>query len=125
MNLVTRRALLRGVFSSAAIFALPFVSPAEALASGLAVQAVKTALTGDFLTAGTMASQSGDQAAVKLVELLFLRDHGAQAGYERIFAFLNAAPKWPLTDTLMKRAEQALYENNQNANVVLQHFNDR
>ena len=125
MNLVSRRKFLGGVISSAALLAIPFSTSAVSMPSGLAVQAVKTALTGDFLGAGALATQSGDQAAIKLVELLFLRDHGAQAGYQRIHDFLNAAPKWPLTETLLKRAEQALYENNQNSSTVLGYFSDR
>ncbi len=72
-----------------------------------------------------MAQQSGDQAAIKLVELLYLRDHGPEAGYPRIIAFLEAAPGWPLYETLMKRAEIALYENHEPANVVSAHFAGR
>ncbi len=125
LNLVSRRKFLSGIVSSAALLAIPMSSPAAAMPSGLAVQAVRVALTGDFLGAGSLANQSGDQAAIKLVELLFLRDHGAQAGYQRIHSFLNAAPNWPLTETLLKRAEQALYENPENANVVTQYFNER
>ena len=45
------------------------------------------------------------------VELLYLRDHWDDAGYGRIMNFLDAAPKWPLAETLMKRAEQSLYKN--------------
>jgi soluble lytic murein transglycosylase len=125
MNLVSRRKFLSGVVSSAALLAIPLSVRVSAMPSGLAVQAVRVALTGDFLGAGQMATQSGDQAAIKLVELLFLRDHGAQAGYQRIHDFLNAAPKWPLTETLLKRAEQALYENNQNPSTVIGYFSDR
>ena len=124
-KLVSRRMFLSGLIGSVAAFSLPLSAPALAMPSGLAVQAVKMALTGDYLGAGAIAKQSGDQAAIKLVELLFLRDHGAQAGYERIHDFLNAAPKWPLTETLLKRAEQALYENNQNASTVIEYFSDR
>jgi soluble lytic murein transglycosylase len=118
---ITRRRFLKGLLAAtAAVVVVPL--PAMAMPSGLAVQSIQTALRGDFMTAGDMAQRSGDQAAVKLVELLFLRDHGAQAGHERISAFLEAAPEWPLTDTLKKRAEQALYENNQDANVTLRQF---
>ena len=125
MNLVSRRKFLSGVFSSVALLALPIVAPASAMPSGLAVQAIRVAMTGDFLGAGSMAAQSGDQAAMKLVELLFLRDHGAQAGYQRIHDFLDAAPNWPLTETLLKRAEQALYDTQTNATVVVDYFKSR
>ena len=125
MKLNTRRAFLGGLLGGAALLAIPMAAPALALPSGLAVQAVEKALAGDFESAGSLATKSGDSAAVKLVELIFLRDHGAQAGYKRILDFLNGAPKWPLTETLLKRAEQALYENNQDASTVLQYFHDR
>jgi soluble lytic murein transglycosylase len=122
---ISRRQLLGGLLSATAAGLLPLsAAPALAGPSGLAVQAVKIALTGDFIGAGDLANRSGDQAAIKLVELLYLRDHGSDAGYARIHAFLNAAPKWPLTDTLKKRAEQSLYENNQDVNLSLQHFAD-
>ena len=122
---VTRRSFLSGFVCGAALLALPMASPVVAMPSGLAVQAVQRALAGDFTNAGSLAAQSGDSAAVKLVELIFLRDHGAQAGYQRIHDFLNAAPKWPLTETLLKRAEQALYENSQSPDTVLQYFQTR
>lgn len=126
MSSVSRRGFLAGLLSATAAGIVPLMAtPAMAGPSGLAVQAVKAAIGGDFLTGGDLASRSGDQAAVKMVELLYLRDHGAEAGYSRIMAFLAAAPKWPLTDTLMKRAEQALYENNQDQELALKHFATR
>ncbi len=102
-------------------------SPATAApkASSLAVQAAEVALRGDFSNAGAMAQRSGDMAAIKLVEFLYLRDHWKDAGYSRVMEFLNAAPKWPLADTFMKRAEQALYANNDSAEHVLAHFAKR
>jgi soluble lytic murein transglycosylase len=93
--------------------------------SQAAVNAAALALKGNFPAAGAAARQSGDEAAIKLVELFYLRDHWDEAGYGRIMAFLNVAPKWPLTETLQKRAEQALYKNGEPAQVVLGHFNKR
>jgi soluble lytic murein transglycosylase len=122
---LSRRTLFKGLFSVSALALLPVSGSAYAAADGLAVQAIQVAMRGDFLTAGDLAQRSGDQAAVKLVELLFLRDHGAQAGYQRIAAFLSAAPNWPLTETLMKRSEQALYENIQDTQTTLNHFKAR
>lgn len=90
-----------------------------------ATDSVRMALKGDFITAGGLAQQSGDSAAIKLVELLFLRDKGAKAGYARIMNFLEAAPKWPLTETLLKRAEQALFESGARGPEVLAHFAKR
>jgi soluble lytic murein transglycosylase len=117
----SRRGVLKSLFSATAIALCP-INVAQAGPSNLAIQAIQFAMKGDFQTGGEYAARSGDQAAVKLVELLFLRDHGGDAGYARIMAFLEAAPNWPLTDTLMKRAELALYENQQDPSVAIQHF---
>lgn len=93
--------------------------------TGLGVQAAKLALAGNFQQAGAVAQQSGDMTAVKLVEFLYLRDHWKDAGYTRLMDFLNAAPKWPLADTFLKRAEQVLYLNNEPSPLVLAHFQKR
>lgn len=120
--IVSRRWILKGLLSTSAVGLLPVVNMAMAAPSDMAVQAVQAALNGDYENAGALAQSSGDSAAVKLVELLFLRDHGAQAGFQRIETFLKAAPNWPLTQTLLKRAEQALYENPEDPKLVLEHF---
>jgi soluble lytic murein transglycosylase len=120
---VSRRGFLTGLLASSAVALIPV--QALAGAGGLATQAIQYAVQGDFQTGGELAQRSGDQAAVKLVELLFLRDHGHETGIGRIIAFLNAAPNWPLTDTLLKRAEQALYETPQDTQTALSHFKTR
>ncbi len=93
--------------------------------SGLAVQAAKQALAGDFVAAGKTAQRSGDMAAIKLVELIYLRDHPNDAGYPRIMNFLETAPNWPLTEALRKRAERSLYVNKDPAELILGHFAKR
>ena len=98
---------------------------AEPRVSGLAVQAAKLALAGQFVAAGATAAKSGDAAAIKLVELIYLRDHPNEAGHARIMDFLNAAPEWPLTESLNMRAERSLYVNNEPADVILAHFAKR
>lgn len=118
---VSRRHFLKGLFAGAAAVAMPNL----AIAASPAVQAVSAALKGDFVNAGSLAQQSGDPAAVKLVELLFLRDKGAKAGYARLMNFLDVAPKWPLTETLLKRAEQALFESGARGPEVINHFAER
>ena len=120
--LISRRSLLRGFSAAASLAVIPV---ALAGADDLSVAATRKALAGDFMGAGQMAQQSGDPAAVKLVELLFLKDHGGTAGYARIVAFLNGAPKWPLTQTLLKRAEEALYVGQENAATIQQFFATR
>ena len=69
---VSRRHFLKGLFASAAVMAMPTL----AIAASPAVQAVSAALKGDFINAGALAEQTGDPAAIKLVELLFLREKG-------------------------------------------------
>ncbi len=103
------------------------VAPAMAgpKASPLAVQATKLALAGNFSDAGIVARRSQDDAAIKRVEFLYLLDHPNDAGYARIMEFLNEAPKWPMADALMKRAERALYENQGSTETILSHFEKR
>lgn len=121
--IASRRLFLKGLFAATAVAAMPFAA-APAVASA-ATESIRAALKGDFVNAGGLAQQSGDPAAIKLVELLFLRDKGAKAGYARIMNFLEAAPKWPLTETLLKRAEQALFESGARGPEVLAHFAKR
>lgn len=108
-----------------ALFVQTGQAVAEPRVSGLAVQATKLALKGNFVEAGQLAQRSGDEAAIKLVELIYLRDHPNDAGYQRIMDFLNAAPKWPLTESLQKRAERSLYVNNEPPQLILDHFAKR
>ena len=98
------------------------VAYAEPQASGDAVQAAELALKGNFEDAGATARRSGDPAAIKLVELIYLRDHWKDAGFVRIMGFLDVAPKWPLAETLLKRAEQSLYTSNEPSNIILTYF---
>ena len=126
-SLVSRRRFMKSVSGLAALAVLPvsFSQMALAMPSDLAVEALRKAMAGDFTAAGDLAKQSGDQAAIKFVELLYLRDHGPEAGYARIMAFVNAAPNWPLAETLMKRAEKALYDNKESSAAISTHFQDR
>ena len=93
--------------------------------SGLAVEAARLALKGNFSEAVQLAKRSGDEAAIKLVELLYLSDHPNDAGYQRIMAFLDAAPNWPLAESLLKRAERSLYVNEEPQQLILDHFAKR
>ena len=109
---------LQGISGASEAVAAPQVS-------SLTVQAANLALKGQYSDAGALAERSGDLAAVKLVEFLYLRDHWKDAGYARVMAFLDAAPKWPLAETFMKRAEQALFVNREAPARVLAHFEKR
>lgn len=93
--------------------------------SRLAVKAAELAIKGQYAEAGEAARRSGDPAAVKLVELYYLRNHPKDAGYGRIMDFIVHAPNWPLAETLLKRAELAMYANGEPAQIVLGHFGNR
>lgn len=113
--------------STAITVAPPLSTPAFAVpqVSRSGVNAAEAAFNGKYGDAGALAQQSGDPAAVKLVELIYLRNNWKEAGYSRIMAFLSAAPQWPLSETLLKRAEQSLYVSKASAQTVLAHFNKR
>lgn len=113
--------------STAITVAPPLSTPAlaQAQVSRSAVSAAEAAFKGQYSDAGNFAQQSGDPAAVKLVELIYLRNNWKEAGYSRIMAFLAAAPQWPLSETLLKRAEQSLYESKASPQTVLAHFDKR
>ena len=120
-----RLALLGAVLGLAVPATVMWQAPAAVAAPQVnqdGVMAAKYALSGDFENAGAAAQRSGDPAAVKLVEFIYLREHWRDAGYRRIMAFLDAAPQWPLAETLMKQAERALYAENAGADVVQGHF---
>jgi soluble lytic murein transglycosylase len=121
---ILRSAMVLGLWTCVPLGLAPVafettVSQAKAATSA---QAVQLALRGDYMNAGRIAAETQDPAAIKLVELLYLRDHWREAGHQRIIDFLNAAPKWPLAETLSKHVEKALYENGASAQDVLAHF---
>jgi soluble lytic murein transglycosylase len=117
MALVSSTALVATVPMSEPVFAAPEVSKT-------AVSAADAAFKGNYADAGALAQRSGDQAAAKLVELIYLYNNWKEAGYKRIMAFLDAAPQWPMSETLLKRAEQALYVGRAPTATVLAHFAD-
>ena len=122
------RLLFVALIGSTALAATIAMSPpviAAPQVSGTAVSAVDAAFNGKYEDAGALAQQSGDPVAVKLVEFIYLRNNWREAGYSRIMAFLNAAPQWPLSETLLKRAEQSLYIGRASAETVLNHFEKR
>ncbi|QIG51093.1 transglycosylase SLT domain-containing protein [Nordella sp. HKS 07] len=120
--------LIVALLGSTAITVAPPLSTSAIAApqvSRSAVNAADAAFNGKYSDAGSYAQQSGDPAAAKLVELIYLRNNWKEAGYSRIMAFLSAAPQWPLTETLLKRAEQSLYASNASAQTVFAHFEKR
>ena len=117
------RVLLWLLVSIGALAAVQAVAATKA--PSLAVQAAKHALAGNYSAAGAAARRSEDEAAIKLIELLYLRDNPREASYARIMDFLDAAPKWPMADALKKRAERALYTNRESSKVIFAHFENR
>ena len=124
-RLVIGTALMSSALVPLVLVASPATAMAAPQATDTAVHAIELALKGEFSDAGPLAQRSGDEAAIKMVELLYLRDHWDEAGYGRIMNFLAASPKWPLAETLMRRAEQALYVNHESVDLILSHFAKR
>ncbi|MBM3520544.1 MAG: lytic transglycosylase domain-containing protein, partial [Alphaproteobacteria bacterium] len=125
---MNRRDFTRGLVLMASLPALSGVPAMAAFVpepSALAIEAAKLALAGNFIDAGATAARSGDEAAIKLVELIYLRDRPKDAGHGRIMDFLVSAPGWPLQESLLKRAERALYANKEPAPAILDHFAKR
>jgi soluble lytic murein transglycosylase len=121
---LNRRGFLKGLFAASAVAMVPFVVMTDVTeaANPMGVAAVKEALRGNFSDAGAFAERSGDAAAIKLVELLYLKEQGQNSGFQRIRDFQTAAPKWPLSETIEKRAEQALFKNPESPEVVIAFF---
>lgn len=126
LPVLNRRGVLKGLCSASALALVPFaaVTSAAEASNPMAIAAVKEALRGNFTDAGAFAERSGDGAAIKLVELLYLKDHGKDVGFQRVRDFQAAAPKWPLSETLKKRAEQALLQNPEAPQTVASYFAD-
>jgi peptidoglycan lytic transglycosylase len=120
--------LFSALVSSTALIVIPPMSApvfAEPQVSQTAVLAADAAFKGNYADAGALAKRSDDPAAAKLVELIYLRNNWKEAGYQRILAFLDAAPQWPLSETLLKRAEQSLYVGRASTETVLAYFAER
>ena len=94
------------------------LAPTAATADSLA--ATKAAYAGDYDSARSLAQ--GDRAAQKLLEWVYLRNQWQEAGYDRITAFLEENPHWPLQITLKKRAEQSLLLSNESPAQIEAHF---
>lgn len=90
-----------------------------------AVKAVDAALQGKPDAASELARQSGDPAAVKLVEWLNVTENWKAVGYDRIVAFIDANPGWPSQQLLNQRAEWLLFTGKPAAEAVLRHFANR
>jgi soluble lytic murein transglycosylase len=96
-----------------------------AQSAGPAHHAVQAALSGKPVEATALARQSGDRAAVKLVEWLNVTENWKAVGYDRIMAFMTANPDWPRQALLERRAEWLLFAGKPSREQVLKHFEAR
>lgn len=90
-----------------------------------AVRAVDAALAGKLALSRDLARESGDPAAIKLIEWLYLKDGWRNAGYDRVVSFVAANPGWPMSETLMKQAETLLFLEKGDPARTLRHFSQR
>ncbi len=86
-----------------------------------AAAAVHAAVRGHFGRAMRLARASGDKVALKVVEWLYLRSRPKEAGFARIFAFIDANPKWPYVGSLWTKAEAELMRSG-DAAAMARHF---
>ena len=63
---------------------------------------------GDWTTARALADQGHDPVARQLIEWRYVLDRDSGAPFDEIDAFLRNNPGWPLRDTLVARAEEAI-----------------
>jgi soluble lytic murein transglycosylase len=90
-----------------------------------ASRAVQLAGQGHYGDARTLAERSGNAAAVKLVEWLYLKDTGSKANHSRLVNFINRNPDWPHVQALARAAERSLYKNRYSPAEILGYFADR
>jgi soluble lytic murein transglycosylase len=88
-----------------------------------AVRALDAALNNNWQAAFDGASRTGDQAAMKTVEWLYLRRNPKDAGPERIMNFVAANPSWPASQALTRAAEARLADSATSMDAVARHFN--
>lgn len=91
--------------------------------NSVSVRAIDAALDGNWQAAFDGARRSGDQAAMKTVEWLYIRKNPKDAGPERIMNFVAANPDWPASQALTRAAEARLADNDTPIETVARHFN--
>jgi len=88
-----------------------------------AVRAIDAALDKNWQAAFDGAARTGDQAAIKTVEWLYIRTNPKDAGPERIMNFVAGNPAWPASQALTRAAEARLVDDATPVEVVARHFN--
>ncbi len=91
--------------------------------NSVSVRALNAAMDANWQTAFDLASKSGDQAALKTVEWLYLRKNPNDSGPERIMNFVAANPGWPLSKSMTRTAEALLARPDTPIELVARHFN--
>ncbi len=96
----------------------PLFKAAPAKPHSLADQAIQAADNNHWPEAHSLAAQTGDRLVEKLVEWMDLVRPGTDAGFDRISAFIKANPDWPAMGSLRKRAEEAIPQSLEPAEIV-------
>jgi soluble lytic murein transglycosylase len=91
---------------------------APARPHSLADQAIQAADNNRWSDAESLAARTGDKLVEKLVAWMDLSRPGTDASFERISAFIKANPDWPAMGSLRKRAEEAIPQNLEPAEIV-------
>ncbi|HLJ52905.1 MAG TPA: lytic transglycosylase domain-containing protein [Rhizomicrobium sp.] len=102
-------------------------SPVHALSESdhdLYTRAFDAADRGDWVGARALAAQGHDAIAARLIQWRFVLDKNSGATFADIDGFLKNNPDWPLSDTLLARAEAALDPNTTPA-AIIAWFGDR
>lgn len=82
--------------------------PEFMMSGGSAAAAVLAAQRSDWTTAETLAYESGDAVAIKLVKWLRLSQPDGILSFAEVADFVEANPEWPNQTALRKRAEETL-----------------
>ena len=101
------RSVLSGIGIILGVSMALVAQSAAAKRGGLIEQAIGAGDQGSWSYAHRLAAQSGDPAARKLVEYLYLTSGRADPGFAEIAKFLIANPKWPGQKELVVRAEHS------------------
>jgi soluble lytic murein transglycosylase len=88
-----------------------------------AVRAIDAALDKNWQAAFDGAARTGDQAAMKTVEWLYIRSNPKDAGPERIMNFVANNPLWPASQALTRAAEARLADDTTPIDTLARHFN--
>ncbi|HHN67145.1 MAG TPA: lytic transglycosylase domain-containing protein [Thermopetrobacter sp.] len=98
------------ITASIALLTVSFMAPSASALSSTGVQAVRAALKTQFDGAARLARQSGDQAAMTLVEWLTLMRRNKDVSAQRLLNFAERYPMWPLAATIRAWGERNLMQ---------------